>query len=85
MATMNPFDLLDGDAEDPSMFIAVQQNKQATAVAAAPKKAPAKAQAQPAKPVAKLPSKPLPPSEAGNFDYTLLSFVYFLIVLSSSN
>lgn len=63
MATVNPFDLLDGDAEDPSLFIAA---KQATAVAAAaaPKKGPAKAQAQPAKSAAKLPTKPLPPSEA---------------------
>ncbi|MCD7469062.1 hypothetical protein HAX54_007682 [Datura stramonium] len=64
MATLNPFDLLGDDAEDPSLFIAAQQQKKATAVAAAPKKAPAKAQVQPAKPVAKLPTKPLPPSEA---------------------
>ncbi|CAN4127688.1 unnamed protein product [Withania somnifera] len=65
MATVNPFDLLDGDAEDPSLFVAVQQKKQATAVtAAASKKGPAKAQTQPAKVVAKLPTKPLPPSEA---------------------
>lgn len=61
MATLNPFDLLGDDAEDPSLFIA---QKEAAPVAAAPKKAPAKAQAQPAKPVAKFPSKPLPPSEA---------------------
>ncbi|KAM3263757.1 hypothetical protein CQW23_00790 [Capsicum baccatum] len=65
MATVNPFDLLDGDAEDPSLFIAVQQKKQAAAVAPAAKKSgPVKGQAQPAKAVAKLPTKPLPPSEA---------------------
>ncbi|KAJ8526724.1 hypothetical protein K7X08_029201 [Anisodus acutangulus] len=63
MATLNPFDLLGDDAEDPSL-IAAQQLKQATPVAAAPKKGPVKAQVQPAKHVAKLPSKPLTPSEA---------------------
>ncbi|KAJ7944695.1 plasminogen activator inhibitor 1 RNA-binding protein [Quillaja saponaria] len=56
MATTNPFDLLgDDDNEDPSQLIAAQQ----------PRKTPAAAPvaAQPAKP-AKLPSKPLPPSQA---------------------
>ncbi|XP_022156970.1 RGG repeats nuclear RNA binding protein A-like [Momordica charantia] len=68
MATVNPFDLLgDDDAEDPSQLIAA---KQVAAVAAAPKKGPAHAQAKPAasaapqnKP-ATLPSKPLPPAQA---------------------
>ncbi|CAK9149386.1 unnamed protein product [Ilex paraguariensis] len=63
MATTNPFDLLgDDDAEDPSLLIAVQQQK------IAPKKAPASApvaQQPPSKPAAKLPSKPLPPAQAG--------------------
>ncbi|XP_059275881.1 RGG repeats nuclear RNA binding protein A [Lycium ferocissimum] len=64
MATLNPFDLLGDDVEDPSV-IAAQQLKQAAPVAAtATKKGPVKGQVQPAKPVAKLPSKPLPPSEA---------------------
>ncbi|CAN4077344.1 unnamed protein product [Withania somnifera] len=60
MATVNPFDLLDDDAEDPSLFIAAQQLKQAATVASAPpfKKGPVQT------PAAKLPSKPLPPSQA---------------------
>ncbi len=70
MATMNPFDLLgDDDAEDPSQLIAAHQPKPA---AAPPTKKAAPAQAktaapplQAAKHVAKLPSKPLPPSQAG--------------------
>lgn len=60
MATTNPFDLLgDDDNEDPSQLIAAAQLK----VADKPKKAAAP---QPAKP-AKLPSKPLPPTQAGGF------------------
>ncbi|XP_055819705.1 RGG repeats nuclear RNA binding protein A-like isoform X2 [Solanum dulcamara] len=58
MATVNPFDLLDDDAEDPSLLIAAQQLKPASAPA---KKGPVQAQAKPA---AKLPSKPVPPSQA---------------------
>lgn len=50
MATLNPFDLLDDDAEDPSQL-----------AAAKPLKVEKAAPAQPAK----LPSKPLPPSQAG--------------------
>lgn len=58
---MNPFDLLgDDDGEDPSQLIAAQK--------IAPKKAldptQAAAPAQQAKP-AKLPSKPVPPAQAG--------------------
>lgn len=52
MATLNPFDLLDDDAEDPSQL-----------AAAKPLKVEKAAPAQPAK----LPSKPLPPSQAGEF------------------
>lgn len=64
MATQNPFDLLDGDAEDPSLFIAVQQQKQKQITpASVPKKGPPQPTQQ-TKPAAKLPSKPLPPSEA---------------------
>lgn len=62
MATMNPFDLLgDDDTEDPSLLIAAQQKVVAT------KKAPTQAKRQPlAQPkAAKLPSKPLPPAQAG--------------------
>ncbi|XP_055819700.1 RGG repeats nuclear RNA binding protein A-like [Solanum dulcamara] len=63
MATVNPFDLLDDDAEDPSLLIAAQQLKPAAPIASAPtKKGPVQAQAKPA---AKLPSKPVPPSQAG--------------------
>lgn len=57
MATTNPFDLLGADdGEDPSQLIAAAQK-------AAPKKEPP-ALVQPAKPAAKLPAKPLPPSQA---------------------
>ncbi|KAF5731605.1 plasminogen activator inhibitor 1 RNA-binding protein-like [Tripterygium wilfordii] len=65
MATMNPFDLLGDDAEDPSQLIAALPQK----VAAATKKELGKgkpvaaAAAQQNKP-AKLPSKPLPPAQA---------------------
>lgn len=66
---MNPFDLLgDDDAEDPSQLIAAKH-----VAAAAPKKGPDHGQGkQPAaapqqnKP-ANLPSKPLPPAQAGEF------------------
>lgn len=57
---MNPFGLLgDDDTEDPTQFIAAQQQKLEK-----PKKpTPAQGQPQPTKP-AKLPSKPLPPAQA---------------------
>lgn len=68
MATANPFDLLGDDAEDPSQLIATEQLK---AAAAPVKKEQAKtgarggaAAAQQSKP-AQLPSKPLPPTQAG--------------------
>lgn len=69
MATMNPFDLLGDDAEDPSQLIVAEQLK---AAAAPPKKAAATqeqgkqrgGQPQPNKP-AQLPSKPAPPAQAG--------------------
>ncbi|KAE8722533.1 hypothetical protein F3Y22_tig00013960pilonHSYRG00204 [Hibiscus syriacus] len=62
MATQNLFDLLDDDAEDPSLVIAAAEHKKLEK----PKKAPGspkKAQSQPDK-SAKLPSKPLPPAQA---------------------
>ncbi|KAJ6803099.1 RGG repeats nuclear RNA binding protein A-like [Iris pallida] len=60
MATVNPFDLLgDDDNDDPTQLIAAQQQKIATATK---KAAPAAAGATPA--AGKLPSKPLPPSQA---------------------
>lgn len=81
MATMNPFDLLgDDDAEDPSLLVAAQQQK----LAAAPKKA-LSGQAQPNKPgldakPAKLPSKPAPPSQAGELlIFGLLLYIYFSV------
>jgi len=67
MATANPFDLLGDDAEDPSQLIVTEQLK----AAAAPKKEQVKpgprggaAVAQQSKP-AQLPSKPIPPTQAG--------------------
>ena len=65
MATTNPFDLLGDDAEDPSQLIAAEQLKAAAAASAATA-APKKAPAQQNKP-AQLPSKPLPPAQAGQF------------------
>lgn len=65
MATTNPFDLLGDDAEDPSQLIAAEQLKAAAAAATAPpKKDQAKPGARSGAP-AQLPSKPLPPSQAG--------------------
>lgn len=63
MASTNPFDLLgDNDNDDPSQLIIAAQQQQPKA---APKKAvaPAQAGSQPAQ--GKLPSKPLPPAQAG--------------------
>ena len=63
MASTNPFDLLgDDDNDDPSQLIA---KLPAVVAASAPasKKSPAGGVA--AKPAAKLPSKPLPPAQAG--------------------
>ncbi|KAL1562095.1 RGG repeats nuclear RNA binding protein A-like [Salvia divinorum] len=54
MATINPFDLLGNDTEDPSL-LAAQHKIQ-------PKKAEVPSAKQPAQP--KLPSKPLPPAQA---------------------
>lgn len=61
MATTNPFDLLgEDDIEDPSVFIAAQEQK-----AVAAKKTPAAGAGNAAgKPAAKLLSKPVPPSQA---------------------
>lgn len=58
MATINPFDVLgDDDNDDPSQLIAAQQQKLAA------KKPDLPAAVSPV--VAKLPTKPLPPSQAG--------------------
>lgn len=62
MASVNPFDLLgDDDNDDPSQLLAAQEHKLGPLAAKKPQAQPA---AQPAKP-AKLPSKPLPPAQAG--------------------
>ena len=53
MASLNPFDLLGDDAEDPSQI-----------VLSLPKKVEKAAPVQPAK-AAKFPTKPSPPSQAG--------------------
>ena len=73
MATINPFDLLVDDAEDPSLIAALKPVVSPPA-AAATKKGPAQTQTKPA-PAAKLPSKPLPPSQAGQ----LLLFLFILL------
>lgn len=65
MATINPFDLLGDDAEDPSHLIAAEQLKAAAAAAAAPKKGLEQGKQVAPKKAALLPSKPLPPSQAG--------------------
>jgi Stm1 len=60
MATLNPFDLLeDVESDDPSLLIAVTEKKIAAKKAAAP--APGSAPTS----AAKLPTKPLPPAQAG--------------------
>lgn len=74
MATMNPFDLLvDDDNEDPNQLASAQRS----APSPPSKKAPALA--QPAKPAAKLPSKPLPPAQAGGFCYLIYTFVFHIL------
>lgn len=68
MSYTNPFGLLgDDDSEDPTQLLASRQlNAPAQAPAPAQaKKAPALAPAALAKPPAKLPSKPVPPAQAG--------------------
>lgn len=61
MATTNSFDLLgDDDNDDPTQLV----QKLPPPVKKSPTPAPAAAAAQPAK-SAKLPSKPLPPAQAG--------------------
>lgn len=65
MATANPFDLLgDNDNDDPSQLIAAQQEK-IVSKKAAPTQPTAGAPQQPKQ--SKLPSKPLPPAQAGEF------------------
>nr|GMC86965.1 RGG repeats nuclear RNA binding protein A-like [Ipomoea batatas] len=60
MADLNPFDLLgDDDAEDPTQLVAKVAPAKKAQVSTAQKPQ------QQAKPPAKLPSKPLPPAEAG--------------------
>jgi len=70
MATTNPFDLLGGaDVEDPTLFIAAQGQKLAAVATTVTKKTPAtaakKVPAADAAKSAKFPSKPQPPSQAG--------------------
>lgn len=61
MASTNPFDLLgDDDNEDPSLLI----QKAIASAAASPKKGAAVTNAAPTK-QAKLPTKPVPPTQAG--------------------
>lgn len=76
MATANPFDLLgDDDNDDPSQLLAAAVQKVVPS-AAQPKKA-AQGQAAPAAKSAKLPSKPLPPAQAGIFSIIFMpSFCY---------
>ena len=82
MATKNPFDLLDDDTEDPSLLIAVAEQQKIEK----PKKAPASApaQAQPAK-AAKLPAKPPPPAQAGNFFFLNRFLIVFFVLNKTYN
>lgn len=76
MASVNPFDLLgDDDNDDPSQLLAAQEHKLGPLAAKKPQAQPA---AQPAKP-AKLPSKPLPPAQAGELSasISILGFYCF--------
>lgn len=61
MASLNPFDLLGDDAEDPSQL----------AVALSQKVEKAAATVQPAK-AGKFPTKPAPPSQAGKSSFLYL-------------
>lgn len=73
MATANPFDLLgDDDNDDVSHLVAIQLQKKAPAASPAPPVAK-----QPSKLAAKLPSKPVPPAQAGE---TLNSVLFYLIL-----
>lgn len=65
MATTNPFDLVDDDNDDPAKLI--------EKLPSPAKKLLAQAASQPAK-AAKLPSKPLPPAQAGKFTIFFLKF-----------
>lgn len=77
MASMNPFDLLgDDDNDDPSQLLAAQEHKLGPLAAKKPQAQPA---AQPAKP-AKLPSKPVPPAQAGELSASI-SILGFLMLL----
>lgn len=60
MATLNPFDLLGDDTEDPSLLAAQQKIEPKKTIAPPIKPAQNKTAAQP-----KLPSKPAPPAQAG--------------------
>lgn len=60
MTTLNPFDLLDDDTEDPTLL-----------AAAKPLKVEKAAPAQPAK----LPTKPTPPSQAGEA-FSFFFYIY---------
>lgn len=72
MADLNPFDLLgDDDNDDPSKLIAIHQQKVDPAKRASAPAAPA-AKKQPAK----LPTKPPPPTQAGE----LQSAIYVLFM-----
>lgn len=74
MATMNPFDLLgDDDNDDVSQLV--------EKIASAPAKKTPPAAGKPAAPPAKLPSKPLPPAQAGEFLVMLFSIYEVLIYI----
>lgn len=79
MATMNPFDLLgDNDNEDPSQLVSVQLPK----LGDKPKKPASAPQGNSAaKPAAKFPTKPVPPSQAGELTPLFLFLFWFLILV----
>ncbi|OMP00756.1 Hyaluronan/mRNA-binding protein [Corchorus olitorius] len=89
MATMNPFDLLgDDDTGEISVLIAAQQKAVAaattTAAAAPAKKGTAQSQAATQAKSAKLPSKPLPPAQAGELLSLIKVVIFEIFVLRDS-
>lgn len=81
MATANPFDLLgDDDNDDPSLL--VQKIVSAPVKKAQTAPLAGKTAAQPAKPSAKLPSKPLPPAQAGMSSSVSLFYMHSFRLLT---
>lgn len=81
MATQNPFDLLgEDDSDDLSSLLIAAKQQQKLLVETKKSQTPA-AQLQQSKPAAKLPSKPVPPAQAGQ----LVSYTRYLYFFSTWN